>query len=421
MATPQEIMNQIGQHARLASREMAQASLAQRNQVLCRLAEKLRSSLDNLVKANQQDLKNAKDLQESFVARLRLTEATIEKMAKGLEQIAALPDPIGAIEQMRTQPSGIRVGKMRIPLGVIAMIYEARPNVTIDAAGLAIKSGNAIILRGGSEAICTNQALTRLIQETLQRFSLPRHAVISLPTADHALVNELIRARAYVDVLIPRGGKGLIAHLDAHATVPMIKHLDGICHTYVDSPCNLDMAIAVTDNAKTQSFAPCNATETLLVHQKVARDFVPAIARIFHDKRVEMRCDGLSRRLVEEAGFSALDATEQDWSTEYNAPIISIKIVGSLDEAIDFINHYGSHHTDAIITNDYEHADKFVRCVDSSSVMVNASTRFADGFEYGLGAEIGISTDKLHARGPVGLEGLTTTKYVVLGHGQGRQ
>ena len=421
MSTPHEIMTQIGMHARQASRKMAQASLAARNQVLCRLAQRLRNATQILVAANEKDLTNAKDLAPAFVNRLRMGQAELEQMARGVEQIAALADPIGAIENMRTQPSGICVGKMRVPLGVIAMIYESRPNVTIDAAALAIKSGNAIILRGGSEAIHSNQALTQLIQDTLEWAGLPRHAVISLPSADHALVDELIRAREYVDVLIPRGGKGLIRHLDEHATVPMIKHLDGICHTYVDYPCDLSMAISVTDNAKTQRYSPCNATETLLVHQKVARDFIPAIARIFHDKNVEMRCDGLSRRLVEETGFSALDATDEDWSTEYNAPIISIKIVRSLDEAIDFINHYGSHHTDAIITSDYQHADQFVREVDSSSVMVNASTRFADGFEYGLGAEIGISTDKLHARGPVGLEGLTTTKYVVLGHGEGRQ
>ena len=301
------------------------------------------------------------------------------------------------------------------------MIYEARPNVTIDAAALAVKSGNAVILRGGSESLQTNILLWELVQKALEAVKLPTKAVQLITTADRAMVGALIQAKEWVDVLIPRGGKSLIARLMAEATVPMIKHLDGICHTYVDQFANLELALSVTDNAKTQRFAPCNATETLLVHRAVAFDFLPDISRIFHDKDVEMRCDEVSRRIVEQAGYSAIDATPEDWDTEYNAPIIAIKVVSSFDEAVSFINTHSSHHTDAIITEKWTHAQRFLREVDSASVMVNTSTRFADGFEYGLGAEIGISTDKLHARGPVGLEGLTSLKYIVLGHGELRQ
>ena len=310
---------------------------------------------------------------------------------------------------------------MRVPLGVLAMIYESRPNVTIDAAALAVKSGNAIILRGGHEALRSNTVLWELVGRALAEKGLPARAVQLIESSDRALVGELIRARDYVDVLIPRGGKSLVARLTAEATVPMIKHLEGICHTYVDAEADLDIAVRVTENAKTQRYSPCNATETLLVHRAIAFDFLPPMARVFHDHDVEMRCDELSRRIVEQSGMSAVDATPQDWDTEYNAPIISIRIVESLDEAIDFINLHSSHHTDAIITKNFDNARRFLREVDSSSVMVNASTRFADGFEYGLGAEIGISTDKLHVRGPVGLEGLTSLKYVVLGHGEGRR
>ena len=342
-------------------------------------------------------------------------------MAEGVRQVRALPDPVGVVTDLRPRPTGIQVGRMRMPLGVIAMIFEARPNVTVDAAALAIKSGNALVLRGGSEAIRSNLALASIVREALREAGLPADGVQMIEDTDRALVGELIRAREWVDVLIPRGGKSLIARLAAEATVPMIKHLDGVCTTYVDRDADLEMAVRVVDNAKTQRYAPCNATENLLVHREVAFKVLPPLARIFHDKNVEMRCDELSRRIVEETGMSALDATPEDWDTEYNAPIIAIKVVESLDEAIDFIAEHGSGHTDAIITESARAAERFLREVDSSSVMVNASTRFADGFEYGLGAEIGISTDKLHVRGPVGLEGLTSEKWIVLGHGEGRR
>lgn len=423
MTTAQETIRRHATAARTASQELAASPTAARNRALEALALRIERDAEAVLAVNAEDLRDAKAAgrDPAFLDRLALTEKTIASMAAGCRQIAALPDPIGRVENLVPQPSGISVGRMRVPLGVLAMIYEARPNVTIDAAALALKSGNAVILRGGSEALRTNLHLARLVRESLEEAGLPGNAVQMLESADRDLVGELIRAKGLVDVLIPRGGKSLIARLAAEATVPMIKHLDGICHTYVDAPCDLDMAVSVTDNAKTQRYAPCNATETLLVNREVAFDFLPRIARIFHDKDVEMRCDGLSRRIVENAGFSAIDATEEDWRTEYGAPIISIKTVESLDEAIAFINEYGSHHTDAILTSDYTHAERFLREVDSASVMVNASTRFADGFEYGLGAEIGISTDKLHARGPVGLEGLTSVKFVVLGHGEGRR
>lgn len=417
-----ELMIEAGQKARAASRRMAAASTADKNNALLRLAELLEAKKEAIFAANKQDLVRAKKngLKESFVDRLRVTEKVLGLMAEGARQTAALPDPVGEISEMRRRPSGIQVGRMRVPLGVLGIIYESRPNVTVDAACLAVKSGNACILRGGSEAFETNRILGELVQQALTETGLPTEAVQIAPTTDRDFVGEMIRANKYVDVIIPRGGKGLIARLAAEATVPMIHHLDGICHTYVDKDADIDMAVSVTDNAKTQRYSPCNATETLLVHEAVADIFLPRIGRIFAEKNVEMRCDTKSKAVLESAGLSCVDAEPSDWDTEYNAPIISIAVVKSLDEAIAFIEEHSSKHTDAIITNNLQASQRFLREVDSGSVMVNCSTRFADGFEYGLGAEIGISTGKLHARGPVGLEGLTSLKYVVIGNGEGR-
>lgn len=416
-------MIEAGQKARAASRRMAAASTADKNKVLLRLAELLEAKKEDIFAANEQDLVRAKKngLKESFVDRLRVTEKVLRLMAEGARQTAALPDPVGEISEIRRRPSGIQVGRMRVPLGVLGIIYESRPNVTVDAACLAVKSGNACILRGGSEAFETNRILGELVQQALTETGLPTEAVQIAPTTDRDFVGEMIRANKYVDVIIPRGGKGLIARLAAEATVPMIHHLDGICHTYVDKDADIDMAVSVTDNAKTQRYSPCNATETLLVHEAVADVFLPRIGRIFAEKNVEMRCDAKSKAVLEASGLSCVDADPSDWDTEYNAPIISIAVVKSLDEAIAFIEEHSSKHTDAIITNNLQASQRFLREVDSGSVMVNCSTRFADGFEYGLGAEIGISTGKLHARGPVGLEGLTSLKYVVIGNGEGRQ
>lgn len=413
----------IGQAARAASRAMARATSAQKDDALERIARSVEAAVDAILEANAKDVEiaRASGRDAAFLDRLALTPERVKQMAEGVRQVRALPDPVGVVTDLRPRPTGIQVGRMRMPLGVIAMIFEARPNVTVDAAALAIKSGNALVLRGGSEAIRSNLALASIVREALREAGLPADGVQMIEDTDRALVGELIRAREWVDVLIPRGGKSLIARLAAEATVPMIKHLDGVCTTYVDRDADLEMAVRVVDNAKTQRYAPCNATENLLVHREVAFKVLPPLARIFHDKNVEMRCDELSRRIVEETGMSALDATPEDWDTEYNAPIIAIKVVESLDEAIDFIAAHGSGHTDAIITESARAAERFLREVDSSSVMVNASTRFADGFEYGLGAEIGISTDKLHVRGPVGLEGLTSEKWIVLGHGEGRR
>ncbi len=418
-----KLMIEAGQKARAASRRMAAASTADKNKSLLRLAELLEAKKEDIFAANEQDLVRAKKngLKESFVDRLRVTEKVLGLMAEGARQTAALPDPVGEISEMRRRPSGIQVGRMRVPLGVLGIIYESRPNVTVDAACLAVKSGNACILRGGSEAFQTNRILGELVQQALTETGLPTEAVQIAPTTDRDFVGEMIRANKYVDVIIPRGGKGLIARLAAEATVPMIHHLDGICHTYVDKDADIDMAVSVTDNAKTQRYSPCNATETLLVHEAVADIFLPRIGRIFAEKNVEMRCDTKSKAVLESAGLSCVDAEPSDWDTEYNAPIISIAVVKSLDQAIAFIGEHSSKHTDAIITNNLQASQRFLREVDSGSVMVNCSTRFADGFEYGLGAEIGISTGKLHARGPVGLEGLTSLKYVVIGNGEGRQ
>lgn len=417
-----ELMIEAGQKARAASRHMAAASTADKNKALLRLAELLEAKKEDIFAANERDLVRAKKngLKESFVDRLRVTEKVLRLMAEGARQTAALPDPVGEISEMRRRPSGIQVGRMRVPLGVLGIIYESRPNVTVDAACLAVKSGNACILRGGSEAFETNRILGELVQQALTETGLPTEAVQIAPTTDRDFVGEMIRANKYVDVIIPRGGKGLIARLAAEATVPMIHHLDGICHTYVDKDADIDMAVSVTDNAKTQRYSPCNATETLLVHEAVADVFLPRIGRIFAEKNVEMRCDAKSKAVLEASRLSCVDADPSDWDTEYNAPIISIAVVKSLDEAIAFIEEHSSKHTDAIITNNLQASQRFLREVDSGSVMVNCSTRFADGFEYGLGAEIGISTGKLHARGPVGLEGLTNLKYVVIGNGEGR-
>lgn len=417
-----ELMLDAGQKARVASRRMAAASTAEKNKALLCLADLLEVKGQEIFEANKQDLAKALEngLKESFVDRLRVTENVLQLMAEGARQTAALPDPVGEISEMRRRPSGIQVGRMRVPLGVLSIIYESRPNVTVDAACLAIKSGNACILRGGSEAFETNRILGELVQQALTETGLPTEAVQIAPTTDRDFVGEMIRANKYVDVIIPRGGKGLIARLAAEATVPMIHHLDGICHTYVDKDADIDMAVSVTDNAKTQRYSPCNATETLLVHEAVADVFLPRIGRIFAEKNVEMRCDAKSKAVLEASGLSCVDADPSDWDTEYNAPIISIAVVKSLDEAIAFIEEHSSKHTDAIITNNLQASQRFLREVDSGSVMVNCSTRFADGFEYGLGAEIGISTGKLHARGPVGLEGLTSLKYVVIGNGEGR-
>ncbi len=418
-----QLMLEAGQKARAASRRMAAASTAEKNKALLCLADLLEAKGQEIFEANKQDLAKALEngLKESFVDRLRVTEKVLQLMTEGARQTAALPDPVGEISEMRRRPSGIQVGRMRVPLGVLGIIYESRPNVTVDAACLAIKSGNACILRGGSEAFETNRILGELVQEALTIAGLPTQAVQIAPTTDRAFVGELIRANKYIDVIIPRGGKGLISRLAAEATVPMIHHLDGICHTYVDKDADIDMAVSVTDNAKTQRYSPCNATETLLVHEAVADAFLPRIGKIFAEKNVEMRCDSKSKAVLEAAGLSCIDADPSDWDTEYNAPIISIAVVESLDEAIAFIEEHSSKHTDAIITNNLQASQRFLREVDSGSVMVNCSTRFADGFEYGLGAEIGISTGKLHARGPVGLEGLTSLKYVVIGNGEGRQ
>lgn len=417
-----KLMIEAGQKARAASRRMAAASTADKNKALLRLAELLEAKKEDIFAANEQDLVKAKEngLKESFVDRLRVTEKVLGLMAEGARQTAALPDPVGEISEMRRRPSGIQVGRMRVPLGVLGIIYESRPNVTVDAACLAVKSGNACILRGGSEAFETNRILGELVQQALTETGLPTEAVQIAPTTDRDFVGEMIRANKYVDVIIPRGGKGLIARLAAEAIVPMIHHLDGICHTYVDKDADIDMAVSVTDNAKTQRYSPCNATETLLVHEAVADVFLPRIGRIFAEKNVEMRCDTKSKAVLEASGLSCVDADPSDWDTEYNAPIISIAVVKSLDEAIAFIEEHSSKHTDAIITINLQASQRFLREVDSGSVMVNCSTRFADGFEYGLGAEIGISTGKLHARGPVGLEGLTSLKYVVIGNGEGR-
>ena len=415
------MMQDIGKRARSASRAMARASSEQKNQALLHIAKLVRQKTSEIQKVNQIDVersqKNGQDT--AFIDRLTMTPRTIETMALGLEQIVSLEDPIGKMTALKKQASGIELAQMRVPLGVIGIIYESRPNVTIDAAALCLKSGNAVILRGGSEAIDSNTVLAQIIQEGLAAAGLPKDAVQVVTTTDRSAVGEMITMTQYIDVIVPRGGKSLIARLMAEARVPMIKHLDGICHTYIDADADLAMAVRVCDNAKTQRYAPCNAMETLLVNKAIAPKVLPELCKIYQDKGVELRVDTLTRSTLEASGFKNLvDATEEDWHTEYLAPILSIKTVADIDEAMNHIERYGSKHTDAIITNNKMQADRFLREVDSASVMINASTRFADGFEYGLGAEIGISNDKLHARGPVGLDGLTSLKYVVMGHGE---
>ena len=400
---------------------MAAAPTAAKDRALRTLAAKLRSATAALQAANDVDLAAARSagLDEPLVDRLKLTPAIIETVAQGCEQIAAMPDPVGEISGLKRRPSGISVGQMRVPLGVFGMIYESRPNVTVEAASLAIKSGNACVLRGGSEALHSNLALWRLVQAALAEAGLPPEAVQLVETTDRAAVGRLIAMPEFVDVIIPRGGKGLIERISAEAKVPVIKHLDGNCHVVVDAEVDLELAVRVTDNAKTQKYSPCNAAESLLVHAAQASTFLPRIGAVFAAKGVQMRCCPRAAALLG-AWPGVVRATDEDWATEYLAPIISIKVVDSLDEAIAHVNRHGSHHTDAILTRLHASAMRFLREVDSASVMVNTSTRFADGFEYGLGAEIGISTDKFHARGPVGLEGLTSLKWVVLGQGEVR-
>lgn len=411
-----QAIRQLAKDARAASRGMARASTEQKNNALLTLATLIREQAPALRAANELDLDAARKnrLEAAMLDRLTLSDKGIESMAEGVEQIAGLPDPVGSITDMNTRPSGIQLGKMRVPLGVIGIIYEARPNVTADAAALCIKSGNATILRGGSEALNSNRAIAALVQQALASAGLPAQGVQCIDTTDRAAVGILITLRDDIDVIVPRGGKGLIERLIKESRVPMIKHLDGNCHVYIDDDANADMALRIVENSKTQRYGTCNTTESLLVARSVAKDLLPRIGAMLKSKDVEIRGCAETQALL--PGTSA--ATEDDWYTEYLAPIIAVKIVSGLDEAIAHINTYSSQHTEAIVTDHYGNAMRFLREVDSSSVMVNASTRFADGFEYGLGAEIGISTDKIHARGPVGLEGLTSQKWVVLGHGE---
>ncbi len=414
----QHYMKQLGEQARAASRLMAKADTSTKNQALRNIAALIRQHEKALLAANQQDLDAAKanGMEAAMLDRLALSEKSVATMAEGLEQIASLPDPIGEMSNFKYRPSGIQIGQMRVPLGVIGIIYEARPNVTVDAAGLCIKSGNACILRGGSEAIHCNQALAKLVHQGLQQAGLPQAAVLVVETTDRAAVGELITMKQYVDVIVPRGGKGLIERISNDARIPVIKHLDGNCHVYVDDEADLDKALRILENSKTQRLGTCNTAESLLVARSIANTALPKLAEMLTSKGIEIRGCEETRALVPQA----VAATEEDYYTEYLAAIISCKVVSGVDEAIEHINQHSSQHTEAIVTENYTKARQFLREVDSSSVMVNASTRFADGFEYGFGAEIGISTDKLHARGPVGLEGLTSLKYVVLGDGHVR-
>ena len=412
-------MHTLGRQARHASRLMARADTATRNRALHLIADAIERDADGLRAANAQDMQAAQaaGLAPALLDRLALSNAAIDTMVAGLRQIATLPDPVGEISNMKVRPSGIQVGQMRVPLGVIGIIYEARPNVTVDAAGLCIKSGNAAILRGGSEAIHCNRALAQLVAEGLAGAGLPHDAVQVVDTTDRAAVGALITMPQYVDVIVPRGGKGLIARLMQESTVPMIKHLDGICHVYIDAKADVDKALAIAFNAKCHRYGTCNTMETVLVSRAIAPTVLPRLAELYATEEVELRADPKSLAIL--AGYPHLvAAVEEDWSTEYLAPVLAVKVVAGIDEAMDHIEAYSSKHTEAIVTEDYSAAMRFLREVDSASVMVNASTRFADGFEYGLGAEIGISNDKLHARGPVGLEGLTSLKYVVFGHGE---
>lgn len=409
-------MQSIGREARNASRLIAKAETATKNRALTMMAMAIKRDAQRLLAANAADVDHAKvrDLDPALVDRLTLTSKGVASMAEGLLQIAALADPVGEISDLNYRPAGIQVGKMRVPLGVVGIIYEARPNVTADAAGLCLKAGNAAILRGGSEAIHSNQAIAACVKEGLKAAGLPETAIQVIETTDRAAVGELITMKEFVDVIVPRGGKGLIERISDEARIPVIKHLHGVCHVYIDDKADLGKAILIADNAKTQRYGTCNTMETLLVHTGIAREVLPPLCKIYLDKGVELRGDAASRAMIAQMK----EATEEDWHTEYLAPILSVRLVSGLDQAIEHIAVYGSQHTDSIITEDYSRARRFLREVDSSSVMVNASTRFADGFEYGLGAEIGISTDKIHARGPVGLEGLTSQKFIVLGDGQ---
>ena len=411
-----QYMREVGEQARAASRLLARADTATKDLALGAAAAAIRREAARLIKANAEDVAEARarGLAPALLDRLELSAAGVETMAEGLEQIASLPDPIGVITDLRERPSGIRVGRMRVPLGVIGIIYESRPNVTADAAGLCLKSGNAAILRGGSEALRCNRAIAACMHEGLAAAGLPQTAIQVIATTDRAAVGELLTMNRYVDIIVPRGGKTLIERVMNESRIPMIKHLDGVCHVYIDDAADLDKAIRIADNAKTQRYGTCNTMETLLIAEGVAAKVLPPLAQLYFDKGVELRGDARSREIV-----SAIKpAVEDDWYAEYLAPILAVRVVQGIDQAMDHIAKYGSAHTDAIVTEDAEKAQRFLREVDSSSVMVNASTRFADGFEYGLGAEVGISTDKLHARGPVGLEGLTSQKYVVLGDGQ---
>jgi len=415
----QSYMTGVGRQARAASRLVAKADTATKNRALTLTADAIERDAERLLAANARDLAAAheKKLDPPLIDRLTLSKKSLAEVADGLRQIAQLPDPIGEISELKQQPSGIKVGRMRVPLGVIAIIYESRPDVTADAAGLCIKAGNACILRGGSEAIHSNQAIAACVHEGLKAAGLPETAVQVIETTDRAAVGELLRMNDYVDIVVPRGGKGLIERVMRESRIPMIKHLDGVCHVYIDDKADLDKAVRVADNAKTQRLGTCNTMETLLVARGIADRVLPQLAKIYQDKGIELRGDDATRKLV--PGIKA--ATEEDWHTEYLAAILAVRVVDGLDQAIEHIARYGSQHTDAIVTEDKARADRFLREVDSSSVIVNASTRFADGYEYGLGAEIGISTDKLHARGPVGLEGLTSLKWVVFGDGEIRQ
>ena len=419
MNAPSDIkgyMLQTGQRARAAARHVARADTDTKNRVLLAAAKAMRRDVKKLISENAADVLSARAAGKdaAFLDRLTLTEKTVEQMAEGLEQVARLPDPVGHISELQQQPSGIKVGRMRVPLGVIGIIYESRPNVTTDAAALCLKSGNACILRGGSESVRSNLAIAACIHEGLKYAGLPEAVVQVVGTPDRAAVGLLLAMNEYVDIIVPRGGKGLIERVSAESRIPVLKHLDGVCHVYIDESADPDKAIRIADNAKTQRYGVCNAMETLLVNEKIAPSVLPPLAKIYTDKGVELRGDEEARRLVP----VMKSATEQDWYAEYLAPILAVRVVKDLDAAMGHIAKYGSQHTDAIVTENEARAKRFLREVDSSSVLVNASTRFADGFEYGLGAEIGISTDKLHARGPVGLEGLTSQKFVVLGTGQ---
>ena len=413
-----QYMRMVGEQARAASRVIARADTQAKNKALLAMADAILRDQEKLLAANAKDMSAAQvsGLDAALLDRLQINAKGVAGMAEGLRQIAQLADPVGEITDLNYRPSGIQVGKMRVPLGVVGIIYEARPNVTADAAGLCLKSGNAAILRGGSEAINSNQAIAACVREGLAAAGLPETAVQVIETTDRAAVGELITMKEFVDVIVPRGGKGLIERLMNDARVPVIKHLHGVCHVYIDDHADLDKAVRIADNAKTSRYGTCNTMETLLVAESVAKHVLPLVSKIYFDKGVELRGCAASRAIV--AQMKA--ATEEDWITEYLAPILSVRVVSGLDQAIEHINTYGSQHTDAIVTEDYTRARRFLREVDASSVMVNASTRFADGFEYGLGAEIGISTDKIHARGPVGLEGLTSQKFIVLGDGQVR-